>query len=180
MFRDCYFKSSELGIFCDGPFNINVIQGCGFENMVNGYLKLTSSSNSNLSNTFIENRCESVKNINGVGLELGKNVFGFYINRNFFENSFKTIVKVNGGRSVDFSNNTYTNGDAAIFGLILINGGDAVVRNNFSLTGFMLEITDNGYCSELAANGLLNFSDGVKRQHLGLVNNQYNKKYNNQ
>lgn len=177
--RDCYFKASGLGIYCQGSYSINIIQGCGFENMGNGYLKLKAIGGPNLSNSFVENRCESVSNIHGIAIDLNKNVFGFYINRNFFENSFQTIFKTNGARNIDFSNNTYTNNEPARFGSIVINGGDASIRNNMSLTGFILDITNNGYCSELIANGLLNFSQTIQKENFGKVNNAYNKKFNN-
>lgn len=179
-FRDCYFKASRLGIYCQGAYNINVIQGCGFENMGNGYIKLNSMNSPNLSNSFVENRCESVTNIHGIAIDLNKNVFGFYINRNFFENSFETILKTNGARSIDFSNNTNTNNKQTRFGSLLINGGDAIIRNNFSLTGFILTISHNGFCNELTANGFLNFSTDVRKENFGIVNNHYNKKFNNQ
>jgi len=178
IFRDCYFKSSKLGIFCQGSYNINIIQGCGFENMGNGYIKLNGSNSANLSNSFIENRCESVTDFHGIAIDLNKNTFGFYINRNYFENSFETIIKTNGARNIDFSNNTYTNSNQSRFGLILINGGDATIRNNISLTGFILSITDEGYCSELIANRSLNLSNSVKKENLGIVNNLYNNKFN--
>ncbi|MBC8986172.1 hypothetical protein H9X96_10345 [Pedobacter sp. N36a] len=180
MIRDSYFINSKIGIYCQGPFNINIIQGCGFENMKNGYLKLGEKSSSNISNSFIENRCESVSDFKGVSLDLTSATFGFYVNRNFFENSFRTILRTNGASNVDFSNNTFTSNDPHFYGVIMVNGGSAIITNNISMTGFILNISDMGYCDLVSGNGFLNFSESVKRKNLGIVNNKYNLNFNTQ
>ncbi|WP_157836767.1 glycosyl hydrolase family 28-related protein [Sphingobacterium deserti] len=176
MFRDCYFKSCNTGIFSEGVYNINIVQGCGFENMRGSFIKIGEKAASALGNSFTENRCESVSNPNHIGLILNKSTYGFYIERNYFENTFKTILQTNGARNVSLNNNVFA---ANIEGLhaISVNGGNASVRNNTSLVKLILDIDRGGYCSEVVANTLFDFSANVVTKDLGKVNNELNRKF---
>lgn len=178
MFRDCYFKNCRKGIYCEGVYNINIIQGCGFENMGGSYLEIGSESSASLGNSFVENRCESVKFKNGTSILLNKSTYGFYIERNYVENSFKEFLRSNGARNISIENNVFTADDEGRH-LIMINKGSALIKNNTSLRIQTLSVENQGYCEEVIGNTLLDFDLKVKRENMGHVRNEFNKRFNN-
>ncbi|WP_426790085.1 glycosyl hydrolase family 28-related protein [Sphingobacterium sp. WOUb80] len=176
--RDSYFKASRLGIFCEGTYNINTIESTGFENMKEGYLSLGKRGKTALGNSFLRNRCEAVIAIEkGTGLSLNQATYGFVIDGNYFENSFRHLIQLNGAKNVQIQNNVATSDSSSAYYLIEIGEGHAGIINNVGLTGFILDIGANGFVWEVAGNSFLNYTSRIQRSNLGRVLNIYNRKF---
>ncbi|MDR3011444.1 MAG: glycoside hydrolase family 55 protein [Sphingobacterium sp.] len=176
--RDSYFKASRLGIFCEGTYNINTIESTGFENMKEGYLSLGKRGKTALGNSFLRNRCEAVIAIEkGAGLSLNQATYGFVIDGNYFENSFRHLIQLNGAKNVQIQNNVATSDSSSAYYLIEIGEGHAGIINNVGLTGFILDIGANGFVWEVAGNSFLNYTSRIQRSNLGRVLNIYNRKF---
>ncbi|ULT28275.1 hypothetical protein KUH03_17800 [Sphingobacterium sp. E70] len=151
--RDSYFKSSRIGIFCEGVYNINIVEANGFENMQEGYLHLGVNGKTALGNTFLRNRCEGVSDSkNGLSLSLNKATYGFDITGNYFENSFQNLLQLNGARNVLFNNNISTSDSAEAFYLLKVGKGQASITNNVGLTGIIIDTEPEGLISQIEGN----------------------------
>jgi len=116
------FVTCGVGINCSGPFNINRIENCSFEQMTGSYLVLSNASaNPQSAVHFLRNRCETVgSSLTGPCLNLtGLNTFNVAIEGNYFENVFTNIINATNVSGMRIVNNFQTN-SALVTGLINI------------------------------------------------------------
>lgn len=180
-FFQSYVKTCKIAVYCEGSFNINVINNCGFENMQGPYIDLSNNTFPCLGNSFVENRCESVNSNSkkSFAIILNSKTYGFYFERNYIENSFPVFFKTNKARNVYINNNVFTNSTASDNTFqINITGGNASLINNTFLSGAILSVDNNGFCDQILGNTFLNYNSQLKKESLGVVNNNYNNKFN--